>query len=63
MLKLYTDKERLRAYCKTNRCLWDSALAGMNRLIFINTNEVYVMGLNICKEQRRLETSIEVVFQ
>lgn len=63
MLKLYTGEERLIAYCKTNRCLWDNALAGMNRLIFINTNEVYVMGLNIYKEQRRLETSIEVVFQ
>lgn len=52
------------AYCKTsNTQLWHNALAGINRLIFININKVYVMDLNIYKEQRRLEISIEVVFQ
>lgn len=51
------------AYCKTNTQLWDNASAGINRLMFININEFYMMSLNIYKEQSRLETSIEVVFR
>jgi len=51
------------AYCKTNTLLRDKALAGINRLIFININEVYMVDLNIYKEQRRLETSNEIFFQ
>lgn len=51
------------AYCRTNTQLWDNALAGINRLIFFNIKEVYVIDLNIYKEQRRLKTITEVVFQ